>query len=134
MHLFMHRFGAHLEHTEAIELSKIGNRPTAVVPHDSMIVDTIKSLVTSARAIDLGCAGKFVGAPIKNIIDDTPISLYLPSRMRVTYMPHMQFAKLGTNDNSLLPFLGSLAQNAEQTEFWVYSILNGRLSTSMSLT
>lgn len=87
MGLIVDQDGAEIEQIKVIKLSKIRNTCSALVHCHSTFIDIMKALLSYTGAFKLEYGVKFVGAPIKNIVDNTLSSEYLPTSMRATYVP-----------------------------------------------
>lgn len=92
MHLITCGDRAETRQAEDIKLSGIRNTSSNPVCRDSRLVEIMKEVFDYLSANDLEYGVKYVDVYIKDIVDDTLSSEYLPSRTRATYMQHLRLA------------------------------------------
>lgn len=86
MYLIIPRSETDINQAEAINLSKIRNKFPDLVRRASTFDDDMKGLLTFAGALKLDYKVKLVNEGIKDILYNTLLSEYLPTRTPATSM------------------------------------------------
>lgn len=71
-----------------------------------------KALANYTRAFSLQYKVSFLTFRIKDIVEDTMVSMFVPKQSGMGHIPNVRFAKLQLSYEQLLPFLKTLGKEA----------------------
>lgn len=105
IHLVMHRSNLNIKQAGGIKLNKVGNTCSVPVSCYWTLVDTMKTQLSYTEAPNFNCGVKPVDDCVKDIINDHPSSVYLPTRTQTTHWRYIRIIELCINDIALITML-----------------------------